>query len=172
MFFINVDCFFFFFWLEKAVCCVHLLSHVWLFATPWAIAHQLLCPWDFPGKNAAAGWYFLLQKIMTKGLKLCLFHWLHWWAHSLPLMLPGKVCVHDQSLSHVHLFVILWAVAHLVPLSMRFSRQESWSGLSCLSLGYLPEPGIQPASPVATALQADSLLLRHWGSYIGSFRLI
>ena len=147
------------------MCCVQLLSHVWLFATPWAIAHQLLCPWDFPGKNAAAGCYFLLQKIiLSKGSKLCLFHWLHWWADSLPLVLPVKVCVHTQSLGLVHLFVILWTIAHLAPLTMGFSRQEYWSGLPCLYLGYLPEPAIRPVSPMATALQADSLLLSHWGS--------
>ena len=30
--------------------------------------------------------------------------------------------------------------------------------------GDLPDPGIKPASPLAPALQADSLLLSHWGS--------
>ena len=29
--------------------------------------------------------------------------------------------------------------------------------------GDLPDPGIKPASPLAPALQADSLLLSHWG---------
>ena len=38
---------------------------------------------------------------------------------------------------------------------MGFSRQEYWSGLSFLSPGDLPDPGIEPGSP---ALQADSLL--------------
>ena len=47
-----------------------------------------------------------------------------------------------------------------------FSRQEYWSGLPCLSPGDLPNPGIQPASPAAPALQADSLLLSHQGSPI------
>ena len=42
------------------------------------------------------------------------------------------------------------------PLSMRFSRQEYWSGLPLPSPGDLPDPGIEPASP---ALQAYSLLL-------------
>ena len=37
---------------------------------------------------------------------------------------------------------------------MWFSRQEYWSGLPCLSLGDLPDPGIEPASP---ASQAGSL---------------
>ena len=35
-----------------------------------------------------------------------------------------------------------------------FSRQEYWSGLPFLSPGNLPDPGIQPVSPL---LQADSL---------------
>ena len=33
------------------------------------------------------------------------------------------------------------------PLSMGFPRQEYWSGLPFLSLGDLPVPGIEPASP-------------------------
>ena len=37
--------------------------------------------------------------------------------------------------SHVRLFATLWTVVHQVPLSMRFSRQEYWSGLS------FPSPG-------------------------------
>ena len=47
-----------------------------------------------------------------------------------------------------------WTVAHQAPLSMGFSRQEYWSGLPFPSLGDLPDPGIEPRSPV---LQADSL---------------
>ena len=38
-----------------------------------------------------------------------------------------NVCVY--SLSRVQLCVMLWTVAHQAPLSMEFSRQESWSGL-------------------------------------------
>ena len=44
------------------------------------------------------------------------------------------------------------------PLSIGFSRQESWSGLPCSPLGHLPSPGIEPESPVSPAL-AGSLLL-------------
>ena len=34
---------------------------------------RLLCPWDFPGKNAGVGCHFLLQEIFpTRGLNLCL----------------------------------------------------------------------------------------------------
>ena len=46
-----------------------------------------------------------------------------------------------------------WTVARQAPLSMGFSRQESWSGLPFPSPGDLPDPGIEPRSP---ALQADS----------------
>ena len=48
-----------------------------------------------------------------------------------------------------------WAVDHQAPLSMVFSRQEYWSGLSLPSPGDLPNPGIEPTSP---ASQEDSLL--------------
>ena len=39
--------------------------------------------------------------------------------------------------SHVQLFATLWTVAHPVPLSMGFSRQEDWGGLPCPSPLYL-----------------------------------
>ena len=40
---------------------------------------------------------------------------------------------------------------------MRFSRQESWSGWPFSSPWDLPDPGIEPTSPLSPALQADSL---------------
>ena len=63
------------------------------------------------------------------------------------------VCV-CESLSRVQPFATAWAVAHQAPLSMGFSRQEYWSGLSFPSPGDLPDPGTEPGS---LALQADSL---------------
>ena len=30
---------------------------------PWTIAHRILCPWDFPGKNTGVVCHFLLQGI-------------------------------------------------------------------------------------------------------------
>ena len=48
-----------------------------------------------------------------------------------------------------------WTVAHQAPLSMKFSRQEYWSGVPFLFPQDLPDPGIEPGAP---ALQADSLL--------------
>ena len=52
----------------------------------------------------------------------------------------------------VQLFVTLWTVARLAPVSVEFSRQEYWSGLPFPSLGDLPSPEIKFRSP---ALQAD-----------------
>ena len=44
-------------------------------------------------------------------------------------------------------FVTSWIVAHQVPLSMGFSKQEYWSGLPFPSPGDLLNPGIKPSSP-------------------------
>ena len=48
--------------------------------------------------------------------------------------------------SRVWLFVTLWTVAHQVPLSMGFSRQEYWSGLPCSPPGDLSNTGIESTS--------------------------
>ena len=40
-----------------------------------------------------------------------------------------------------------WTVAYHALLSMRFSRQEYWTGLPFPSPGDLPDPGIEPRSP-------------------------
>ena len=58
-------------------------------------------------------------------------------------------------------FGTTWTVAHQASQSMGFPRQEYGSGLSFRSPGDLPDPGMEPASPV---LQAGSLPLSHLGS--------
>ena len=60
-------------------------------------------------------------------------------------------------LSWVRLFATPWTVAYQAPLSMKFSRQEYWSGLPFFPSWGLPDTGIKPASPESPALQADSL---------------
>ena len=62
-----------------------------------------------------------------------------------------------KSLSHVWLFATPWTVVCQAPLSMEFSKQKYWSGLLCPSPGDLPNPVIEPRSPVSPALQVDSL---------------
>ena len=66
-----------------------------------------------------------------------------------------------QSLSHVRLFATPWTIAHQVPLSMEFSRQEYWSGFPFPSLGDLPYPGIEPRS---SAFSQILYHLSHQGS--------
>ena len=47
-----------------------------------------------------------------------------------------------------------WTIALQAPLSLRFPKQEYWSGLPFPSAGDLPDPGVKPQSPV---WQADPL---------------
>ena len=58
-------------------------------------------------------------------------------------------------------FATPWTIAHQTPLSMRFPRQEYWSGLPFPSPGDLSNLGIKPVFP---AWQADSLPLSHHAS--------
>ena len=85
-----------------------LLSHVSrvrLCVIPQTVPNRLLCPWDSSGKNTRVGCHFLLQ------------------------------CMKVKSLSDVRLLATPWTAAYHAPPSMRFSRQEYWSGLP------LPSPG-------------------------------
>ena len=74
------------------------------------------------------------------------------------------VCVHVHGYAYVCVCVCVclvaqscqtlatpWIVAHQALLSMGFSRQEYWSGLSFPSLGDLPNPGIKLVSPALAA---------------------
>ena len=54
----------------------------------------------------------------------------------------------------INSFATPWIVALQASLSIGFSKQEYWSGLSCPPLGDLPDPGIKCGS---SALKADSL---------------
>ena len=49
------------------------------------------------------------------------------------------------------LFATPWAVAHQAPLSVEYSFQEHWSGVSFPTPGALPTPGTEPASPSSPA---------------------
>ena len=97
----------------RACICVHrhthMLSCVWLFATPWTA--RLLCAWNFPSKNTGECCHFLLQRIfLTQGSNP---HLLHRQEDSLPLESPGKprkreyLCVNrtatttDHTLHHI-----------------------------------------------------------------------
>ena len=65
------------------------------------------------------------------------------------------------------LFATLWIIARWAPLSMRFPRQECWSGLLFPSSGDLSDPGKEPVYP---AWQVDSLPPSHLGSWNKALR--
>ena len=50
-----------------------------------------------------------------------------------------------------------WTVDCQTPLSLRFFRQEYWSGLPYRSPGDIPDTGIEPGFP---ALEANSLPIK------------
>ena len=56
--------------------------------------------------------------------------------------------MHAQSLSRVQHF----CDPHQAPLPVEFSRQQCWSGLPFPTPGDLPDPGMEPKSPVSPAL--------------------
>ena len=70
-----------------------------------------------------------------------------WWATVHGVAESDKT----EQLTDTH-FVTPWTVAHQVPLSMGFSRQDYWRGLSCPSPGDLPNPGTETSSPSSPAL--------------------
>ena len=71
--------------------------------------------------------------------------------HSLSYSIRTLGCMLSH-FSHIRLFETPSTVACQAPLSMRFSRQEYWSGLLCPTPGDLPKPGIQPASLMSLTL--------------------
>ena len=63
-----------------------------------------------------------------------------------------SVCVCAQSLSCVRLFATPRTAALQAPRSMKFSKQEYWSGLPFPTPGDLSDPGIEPTSLESPAL--------------------
>ena len=82
----------------------------------------------------------------------------------LPVMLTTATAIY--SISHVRQFATLQTVAHQAPLSMGFSTQEHWSELPFTSPGDLPNPGIEPASPVSPALAESFFITEPSGKLI------
>ena len=64
----------------------------------------------------------------------------------------------------VRLFVIPWTIACQAPLSMEFSRQEYWSGLSFPILEDLPDPGVKPKSLVFPELAGGFFIIEPPGN--------
>ena len=58
--------------------------------------------------------------------------------------------------------VTLWTVALQAPLSTDSPCKSTGAGCHALLQGDLLYPGIEPVSPAAPALKAESLSLSHW----------
>ena len=104
-----------------------MLSQIQLFGTPWT--QTLLCM----GLSGQEYWNSLPSPppgdLSNPGIEP---ESPAWQADSLPL----SNCVH-YLLSRVQLFVTPWTIARHSPRSMKFSRQEYWSGLP------FPPPGME-----------------------------
>ena len=106
----------------------------------WLSTHTF-SPWYDPVcLSVSRIWHLWLTEVMV-------YMSLHTYYMYILYMLFAQLCL--------TLFVTPWTVAHLAPLSMKFSRQEYWSGLPFPSPGDPHNPWIEPKSP---ALQADSFL--------------
>ena len=75
-----------------------------------------------------------------------------WLAVYLGLFTSQLMCMHAKHFIPVQLFAASWTVAHQAPLSIRFLRQEHWSGFPCTPPGDHPHPGIKPISLTSPAL--------------------
>ena len=80
-----------------------------------------------------------------------------------PVMEPSRVCSHGRhgAGSLVSPMCMCWVALAVLdsvwlygqaPLSMGFSRQEYWSGLTFPTPGNLPDPGIKPVSLMSPGL--------------------
>ena len=73
------------------------------------------------------------------------------------VLFSSLICYESESVSHSIMsdsFVTPWTVVPQTPLSMKFSRQEYWSGQLFPSPEDLPNLGTKPVSPT---LHTDSL---------------
>ena len=87
--------------------------------------------------------------------------WLLWSEPCKLTLLSSLLLLFSQSVVS-NSFVTSWTVACQAPVSMEFPRQEYWSGLLFPSPRDISDPEMEPVSP---ALQVDSLLLSHQGSW-------
>ena len=149
-------------WLKRYACgLLSSFSHIQLFATLWTVACQAPLFMGFSKQKYWSGFAMTSPRGFSWPRDLTSFSYVSCIGRQVLyyyclLESPTKVKWKWKwySLGHVLLFATPWSVAHQAPLSMKFSRQEYWSGLPCPPPGDAPNWGIEPRSPT---LQADSL---------------
>ena len=77
-----------------------------------------------------------------------------------------------KSLSHVWLFVTAWTVAYQTLPSMRFSRQEYWSGLPFSRESSPPRDWAQVSCIAGRCFTVWATREAHWKGYIGGFQIL
>ena len=85
-------------------------------------------------------YYMILGKLLSFSKSLCLNHKVVGDITTYTCLVIFRFPI-NVVLSCVQLFVTAWTVAHWAPLSLEFSRQEYWSGLSFSFLGIFPTQG-------------------------------
>ena len=115
----------------------HRVGHDWsdIAAAAASFSGDIFC--NYRTLSKPRNWLAPLIQLTTELTQISPF-----FSHALSFCMSLCMCMHVQSLSHVQLFATLWTLAHQAPLSVRFSRQEYWSGLLCLPPGDLSNPGI------------------------------
>ena len=111
---------------QLCVCMLVTYSYPTLW-TPWTVVHQLLCPWDSPGKNTGVDCNFLLQQIFltqgsNPGLLHCrqiLYHLSYSWVMALTSRLPDKKKQETLSFRILSRVFKLWFVYYKLNLSTK-----------------------------------------------------
>ena len=159
----------------RGLLCVYvsawLVSCVWLFAAPGSLVHGIsqarILEWVAiffsRGSSRSRDWNQVSSISCIAGRFFTL------WAISLPVSkFPLLISIPVTALGPT---LMTWCMRlhGLYPTRLLcpwgFSRQESWSGLSCPSPGDCPHSGIKPRSPASDPSQEDSLPLSHWGKF-------
>ena len=72
------------------------VSHVRLFETPWTVARELLCPWDFPSKNTGVHCHLFLPGVFPYPEIEIQYSLLYWQVGSLSLSHWGSPLIHTR----------------------------------------------------------------------------
>ena len=123
---------------------LHDISMLWFSVNIVSIGEKDIIYWEVSKYDFVK---FLLEKQLLKAISFLNSSY----SSLFPFILSWSEV---KSLSRVRIFSTPWTIAYQAPPSMRFSRQEYWSGLPFPSPGDLSDPGIEPGCP---ALQADTL---------------
>ena len=146
----------------------HIHVHIHIFRLPWWLSGKesscnagasgdtvsILGSGRSPGRGQGYPlWYSCLKNPMDRGAWWATLHkitksWAQLSIHRFRSNVTKQVSFlrTERKWNWSRSVVTPWTVAYEVPLSMGFSRQEYWSGLSFPSPGDLPNPGVEPRS--------------------------